>query len=170
VTAPPGDGTTYQPELLAALRAELQEERARKASLDSRSLTIAAASATATTLLLGLGKDYGGKWPKVFFGLLFLGSICFLIASVLGWTNSRPLIYQEIDTKTFDEVLEKGWDKTREEFQNYMSEGALAALTDARTKNHDKADQFSRALQFLVFGAGIVSVELFLVFLSHVVS
>jgi hypothetical protein len=168
--APGSDGQPYEPDLLASLRAELQEERARKASLDTRSLTIAAASATATTLLLGLGRDYAGKWPKVFFALLFLGSICFLIASVTGWENSRPQDYQEIDAKAFDDVLANGWAGTREEFQNYMSEGTLAALRDARKRNDGKAKQFSEALAFLTVGAGIVSAELLLVLLSHFVS
>jgi hypothetical protein len=161
-------GEGVEEELLAALRLELSEERSRKASLETRSLTVAAAAGAATTLLLGLGNSYKGRWQDAFFSLLLAGSLCFLACAVLGWINSFVRAYQEVDLSVFDDVLERGWSGTRTEFKAYLAEGVLAALSDARKKNDQKATLFTVSLLSLVSGAAFVSIELVLFLLDRI--
>jgi hypothetical protein len=173
VSSPPGsgsgeNGSGYEQELLASLRAELQEERSRKSSLETRSFAVAAAAGTATTLLLGLGSTYRGHWQVAFFSLLLAGGVLFLLAAIFGWMNSRLRVYPEIDPEEFDELLNEGFEGGADAFRLYMAKGALDALRGARSNNDEKAEAFTRALVFLVGGAGIVTLELIVVLVDRI--
>ena len=154
-------------ELLAALRGELIEERSRKSSLENRSLALAAAGGAAATLLLGLGRDYSGRWQDLFFVLLLIGCLSFLGTAFSGWLASRVAQYAEIDTKEFDSILAGESTKTTDELRRWLAEGVLASLMSARTNNDKKAKLFERSLRFLVIGTGVISVELVLATLDR---
>ena len=75
-------------DLLAALRIELANERARKASIESRAMTLGAGAAAGIALVLGLASDYVGRWEKLSFALLAYSGGLFLLAAAI--TASDP--------------------------------------------------------------------------------
>lgn len=155
-------------ELLAALRLELAEERARKSSLESRGLTLSAGAATATALLFGLGTNYSGRWQPVFFSLLLAGGLAFFSAAFLGWRAARTFDYGEIDPRFFDDIFAGKEEMTPEELREYLAEGALDVLKRARSLDDHKEKSFRRGYSALAVGALAVVAELALVFADRV--
>lgn len=155
-------------EFLDALRMDLAEERARKDSLERRGLTLAAAAATSTALLFGLGTNYEGFAQPLFFGILFLGGLAFLSSAFFGWRASALLEYSEWALKDYDRIHEVGWDESAEEFRYYMAASLIDSLRDARAKNNQKAERFEWALRLLLIGAGLVVLELLLVVIDRI--
>jgi hypothetical protein len=157
---PSDSGGTIEEDLLQALRDELAEERSRKESLERRGLTISAAAATSTALLLGLGSGYTGIGRDWFFVVLGIGGLAFLVSAALGWGVSQVQAYREVDLKEYQKVVDDGWPEGTEEFRLFLANGIIDTIQHARKKNDRKADRFQRATWSLLFGAGAVVVTL----------
>ena len=164
----PDGGEGLGGELLAAVRIELADERARKASLESRALTLSAAAAAVIALIFGLGTDYDGRWQAPFFVILGVSGLCFLAAAMLGWWAARITTYDQPQIEEFRRLLDEGWDKGVDELQTYVADGVMTALESARTQNDKRADALERAFFLLIAGSSLVGVELVLVVLNAV--
>jgi hypothetical protein len=163
-----GDSGDYAGELLASLRAELAAEEARRESFGTRGTAMAAAAGASAALLFGLGSRYSGEFKVPFFVLLLVGGLLFLVSAIFGWRTMQLQKYAVIDPRTFDDVLESGWDEDLPAFQLYMAEGTLNALRSAREQNEKRADNLDRALKWLLLGVAAVAAELVLVVAAHI--
>jgi MFS family permease len=169
----PGDGESHLglgTELLAAVRSELADERARQASLESRAMTLAAAAAAATALIFGLGTDYVGRWRTAFFIVLGVAGLTFLLASARAWSVARLRTYDQPKIAEFRRLIDEGWDEDVDELRVYIADGTMTALESARANNDQKAQAFDTALLFLIAGVIAVAAELVIVVLDVTLS
>jgi MFS family permease len=155
-------------ELLAAARAEIADERARAASLESRALTLSAAAAGATALIFGLGADYVGRWRIAFFVFLGLAGLFFLGSAVAAWSVARLRSYEQPQLEEYRRLIDEGWDRGLDELRLYIADGTMTALENARKKNDEKAGLFEKALAFLLVGVVAVGIDLGFVVLDGV--
>jgi len=157
-------------ELLAAVRSELADERARQASLESRAMTLSAAAAAATALIFGLGTDYSGRWQTAFFILLGAAGLIFISSSVVAWSVARLREYDQPKVGEYRRLLDEGWDEDVDDLRRYIADGTITALESARANNDNKARSFDRALFLLIGGALVVGSELVIVVLDELLS
>jgi hypothetical protein len=153
-------------DLLAAIRSELADERARKTSLESRALTLSAAAAAAIALVFGLGSDYTGRWQVAFYVVLGVSGVSFLAAAANGWWAARVVDYEQPQLEEFKRLLDEGWEDSLDDFRIYVADGVMTALESARSRNDARAQAFERAFSLLLAGSAFVAIELLIVVLD----
>lgn len=166
----PSDGGAgkYYSELI---REQLEEERRRKTSLESRAVAVLTSSGFLTSLLFGLAgvSDLGGKLLASCLGRVALGGALALLlaAAVCAVIVNRVLNYNEPSVDSLRRLLTEGegWGKTENTGLFRTTELWLKILGDARDRNNGKASWLSRALwaEVVAIGAigGAVLVALF---------
>jgi MFS family permease len=130
-------------------------------------MTLAAAGATATALVFGLGADYSGRWQTVFYLLLLLAGLLLLAASAFGWWVAKVRDYEQPDLDEFQRLLLEGWEDGAEKLRVYIATGILAAAQAARAVNDMKAKALDRAFACLVLGVLCVAAVLAIVVLDR---
>ena len=98
LSVPDVNGSSYGP----TIRAQLDEERARKASLESRGVGIVTSSGALTTLLFGLVAFSRGSASQFHLPLsnaskwaLIVSGAFFAVAALLGVISNAPMPYEE---------------------------------------------------------------------------
>lgn len=158
-------------ELLDAIREELDEERSRKASIESRLLTLSGAAAASLAILFGLGKDYSGRYETGIFIVLLLAGVCFAISIFLAWRGLQVRDYEEIkpdDLRSYLTDLERESDGlTLSHLRQDLCDVSLRVLEGARGHNDTKAGNVRDAVTVLGVGAGFIVVLLLLLTMAR---
>jgi len=108
-------GSSYGP----TIKAQLDEERARKTSLEARGIGVVTSSSVLATLLFGLVTFTRGNvsQPHLVIGepaitALIVGVALFAIAALLGLVANVPMDYSEASIKKLQErVVKAEWEK-----------------------------------------------------------
>jgi hypothetical protein len=156
--------------LLQTVRSELADERARKDSIESRALTLAAGAAAATALVFGLGSDYSGRWQTLFFILLGIVGLLFLTTMAFGWWCARLMAYKQPELTEIRRLVEGGEVADNWPMDLYVAEGLMTTLEDARLKDDQKAAWLDRAFATFLVGVIVVGIDLVIVVADRLVS
>jgi hypothetical protein len=154
------------------IESTLEYERARKASLEQRGLSIVSSSGVLITLLLGFATFVRGKNdliaplpPRI---LLAAGLVAFLIAILLGLAVNQPLskYYEPVPVQSLRRAVEpSNWKLDATEAARRVSERRVEEIDTWRDGNGRKATRLyvagiSQAVG-IVFVAGAVLVIIF---------
>lgn len=147
--APKGQAGDYYSELI---QEQLNEERARKASLEGRALAVVPISGLLATVLLAVASPTFGetnhtthlaivRWGTMIAFVLFLLAIIFaLIANRLKGYDEPKLAYLRHLRDKVD------WSDSPDVGRKVLVDARLGVLKDARCRNSKKAQWVSRAL------------------------
>lgn len=135
----------------AFVREELDAESERKASLESRAITVITSSGTLVTLLLGLAAlvtksskfrlDRPERW------LLAVSALLFVIAAAFGIVASTPFKFLLVDPRSLvSTVSAKVWATDGTELSRELTTARLAQLGDIRSRNELRAEILVAAL------------------------
>lgn len=141
-------------EIVNACKDEVAEERARKDSVERRSLTVAAGSAAAAAVLLGLGGRRGLDSPLALAAFV-LGGASLAVAGLLGWWAARPRAYDELDPADLKREIDSDDDDVLE-LRRFLARGLLDRLDSARTLNDRKAALLRAASLLLMVGLAAI--------------
>src|SRR4051794_19058062 len=135
------------------IAAELEAERTRKSSLESRGLAVITSSGTLVTLLFGLAAvvtkatgfalDDPARW------LLVAAAMLFVLAAALGIACNAPARYFQIDPASLTVfVTPSVWVEEAIDAKRELTAARLAELADARSRNQRKAMLVAVAMAF----------------------
>ena len=145
----------------AFIAEEMETERGRKASLESRGLAVITTSGTLVTLLFGLA-TFAASASQITITaserwLLTVAALLFVVAAGLGIACNAPIRYYQVDAESLavfmtPEVwVEPGVDATRE-----LTAARLTELSDARGRNEHKGQLVVAAMCLQVI-AGLLT-------------
>jgi hypothetical protein len=156
-------GSSYGP----TIKAQLDEERATKASLEARGLAIITSSSVLATLLFGLVAFTRGNVNQAHLDVgvwagraLLLGVALFALAALLGLWANLPLKYKEADVEVLRErVQPKEWTIPDPiEAARYDAVLNVQVLDRARKANALKAQVLTFSIAAEALGAVAVAV------------
>jgi hypothetical protein len=133
------------------LKEELQEERARKTSLEQRGLSVITSSGTLVTLLFALAavvtgsKSFSGvdRAPKV---LLVIALALFIIAALGGILTNWPLGYGEPNPSDLTRLIATEWSSSVQEATAATAEARADVIGVAKSRNDLKATALVAAM------------------------
>lgn len=163
MTTPTGAAEVYS----ALITEQLDEERARKTSLEQRGAFVITSSGAIATLLFGLAAfvtdaatlDLPPRAQQV----LVVALICFAAAALFGLLTNRPVNYGEPTADSLQEMIddpELASESITEAIRT-ASDGRLQTLRTYRQQNAKKAILASCALAAEVLGAVSVAYVVF---------
>jgi hypothetical protein len=143
----------------AFVAVELDAERARKASLESRGLAVITSSGTLVTLLLGLAalitKGTEFRLTEAERWLLAAAALLFVLAGAIGIVCNAPARYLQIEPGSLTGLLSpEAWTLEGTSARRELTAAKLAELADARRRNEWKARLLAGAMA--VQGAAII--------------
>jgi hypothetical protein len=138
---------------------ELDAERTRKASLESRGLAVITSSGTLVTLLLGLAalvtKADKFKLADSERWLLAAAALLFVVAGAVGIVCNAPARYLQIEPASLTGMLApEAWSSEGTSARRELTAAKLAELADARGRNEWKARLLAGAMA--VQGAAVL--------------
>lgn len=154
----PSAGSVY-----AALIAEqLAEERARKASIEARGLSVITTSGALVTLLFGLGSLISGvegyALPVAGSWLLLGALAAFLLAALAAIVANFPLRYREVSVGGLRRLTApEWWTNTEPAAARRAAEARLNVLERARSTNAFKATALIAAMVVEVIAVVLVA-------------
>lgn len=156
-------GSSYGP----TIKAQLDEERARKSSLEARGIGIVTSSGVLATLLFGLVTFTRGNvnQPHLNIGqlatdALIVGVALFALAALMGLAANLPRDYEEASIQKLKERVEKTEWETQDpvEAARYDAVLNVQVLDSARKVNGSKANLVFIGLAAESFAAVAVAV------------
>lgn len=153
------------------IREQLDEERARKSSLEQRAVFVITSSGALATLLFGLAAAVtaatgfvlppGAKW------LLVVAVPLFLVSAVLGILVNAPREYDEIATDELARVVDpQYWEAAGSIGARRAAEARITVLRSARKLNYSKAKQVYYALIIEVIAVAAVAAAVAIILLQ----
>lgn len=131
---------------------QLTEERATKASLESRANGVIASAGTLTTLLFALSaiitqsKDY--QLPGLAKALLVLAVVAFLVAITYALRAASPATYQEVETQSLYDLSKADvLSAPATEAEPHIAVATVRVIDGARRGNAGKAKDLKSAVQ-----------------------
>ncbi len=153
---------TAGPVYAALITEQLAEERARKASIEARGLSVVTTSGALVTLLFGLGSlisgvdgfslPDSGKW-------LLLGALAaFLLAAVAAIVANFPLRYREVSVRGLRKLIApEWWGNVEPAASRRAAEARLNVLERARSTNAFKVNALLAAMIVEVLAVVLVA-------------
>ncbi len=152
--------------------AELDTERDRKSSLESRGLGVITTSGTLVTLLFALAAlvtQVSGFSPTNLTRSFLAGAaIFFVVAAVFGiWCNT-PIPYFQVDPASLVVLVEPStWIEDGVDARRELAAARLAELADSRARNESKARLLAIAVVGEVLGIAMTATGILSVLLPH---
>jgi hypothetical protein len=159
-------GSSYGP----TIKAQLDEERATKTSLEARGLAIITSSSVLATLLFGLVAFTRGNVTEAHLNIdvwsaraLLVGVALFAVAALLGLWSNVPMDYKEADVEILrDRVKPDAWKTTDPiEAARYDAVLNVQILDGARKVNKTKASLIAFGLSAEALGGVAVAIAVF---------
>lgn len=136
--------TTAGTEYLAFVTAQLTEDRATKASLEARGITVITTSGGLVTLLFGLtalatkaAATY--TLPVVATDALIVAAVLFVLAACFGLITNWAVDYLEASAEGLDELLNRDWADEQEQGQLDVASTTIEIIKTYRRRNAMKA-------------------------------
>ena len=129
----------------ALISEQLTQERARKASIEQRGITIVTSSGALVTLLFALPAlatkaQATYVLPEPARWLLVACVALFILASLAGLATNFPMAYREVTGKAFDKlVTPEAWTKDKTAADRRAAAARVAMIKSGRTINRAKA-------------------------------
>jgi hypothetical protein len=144
------------------IREQLVEERARKTSLEQRSIQVVTTAGVLSTLLFGLAAFAKSNAAlNLVTGLALLASlVCFALAFILGLSANRGFQYEEAKPGSLRELTSSDeWDNPHPVgAERRVAKLNVDILEEARKQNGKKAQRLNKALSLEVGALISVSV------------
>jgi hypothetical protein len=154
-TADPADQETVGRVAEAFIKDELDTERARKASLESRGAAVITSSGALVTLLFAIAavvtKNEHLTLPCPARWLLGFAAGFFVVAAGVGIYTNAPARYLQVDPQSLNSLLDaEEFGKTDPDARRELTMARLAELANARDRNQFKAQMVVTAMIFQV--------------------
>jgi hypothetical protein len=153
----PGAGDIFA----AAIEAELQQERNRKASLEQRALAIITSSGILVSLLFAFGTAFQrvAEPPLVARTLIGVALAAFVAAVLMSLLANRPVDYRPLGVKNDLErmVNTELWFSTADSARRSISEYRVSEVDTWRNNNKVKAAHLQYAIAAESVGIGLLA-------------
>jgi hypothetical protein len=153
------------------IKEQLEAERARKASLEQRGITVITTSGVLVSLLFGLGAVVTSakafQVPALARILLVVAVGLFVLAALAGLVLNSPRQYEEAELAYLDLLYTKDvWDASVSLGGRRSAEMRLKILRKARQVNRDKAKWLVAAVVFEVGAVAFVAASVIVILLN----
>lgn len=161
------DGSAVYSDLL---KATLEGEYSRKASIEQRGLSLISTSGGLVTLLVALGALLLGKdptLPVVSTACIAASSVCFVVAAGLGLASNSPRSYFGLMPDDLDRIVtEQAWKSERDEALFLVAQFRANGAKAAYLLNNKKARLIQFGIGAEVLGVALVACSLMTALLS----
>jgi hypothetical protein len=161
ITARPTAGLVYGP----LINAQVEDEQARKTSLEQRGLAVITTSGVLVSLLFGLGaigvkrfETLGLPLPAML--LLIAALLAFVSAAGLGLATNRPRTYVALALEDMQRMVSlELWEKAQEPAARRVAENRVGIIATARKHNATKASLLQWAIAAESAGVALVALS-----------
>lgn len=149
----------------AVIDNELQQERARTASLEQRAMAVVTSSGVLVSLVFGFGTLIKGqRGPHLPAGarvLLASALLAFVVAAVMSLLTNRPRAYKPLGVKSdLTKMVTELWKIPGDSARRSVAEFRVGEVNRWRDNNRIKAAYLQRAIALECCGIGLLAASM----------
>lgn len=149
----------------AVIDNELQQERARTASLEQRAMAVVTSSGVLVSLVFGFGTLLKGqRGPHLSAGarvLLASALLAFVVAAVMSLLTNKPRAYKPLGVKSdLTRMVTELWKITGDNARRSVAEFRVDEVDRWRDNNEIKAAYLQRAIAMECCGIGLLAASM----------